>query len=118
LFGKDVTIEDFLGEETFFGGGSRAGKLTTDMLSRLHQYEHGFGEQLDTPWLKEQFPFIDLYRWIGKGGAETNIEFVREYFEATKLRIVVTFSHLVSSWTASNFVHQYGLPTYCLRLLS
>ena len=27
-------------------------------------------------------------------------------------RIIVTFSQLVSAWTASNFVHPYGLPRY------
>lgn len=48
LFGKDVTIEDFIAEETFIGGNSRAGRLTVDMLARLHQYETWFwGKDVD-----------------------------------------------------------------------
>ena len=50
LFGKDVTIEDFTAEETFLSGNSRAGKLTCDILARLHQYEHGFGDRQLMPY--------------------------------------------------------------------
>jgi len=38
LFGKDVTLEDFIGENTFFSGTSRAGKMTIDMLARVQQF--------------------------------------------------------------------------------
>ena len=120
LFGKDVTIEDFTAEETFLSGNSRAGKLTLDILSRLHQYEHGFGDRQLAPILEGQFPFIDLYPWIGHDNTEAAIELARDYFARMAPRIIVTFSRLVSSITASNFVHPYGLPrhvSFCAMLI-
>lgn len=64
------------------------------------------------PIVKGQFPFVDLYAWIGHDNAEAAVELVRDYFARMMPRIIVTFSQLVSAWTASNFVHPYGLPRY------
>jgi hypothetical protein len=111
LFGKDVTIEDLQDENTFLSGVSRTGRLTVDILARLHQFEHAFGDGLTNPFLEGQFPFVDLYPWIGKNETEVAADLAPQYFADIKPRIVVTFSRLVSSWTASNFVHEYGLPT-------
>lgn len=112
LVGKDVTIEDIQGENTFLSGSSRAGKITVDMLTRLHQWEFGFAQQLLQPFVDGQFPFVDVFPWIGKSEPEHDVGLVREYLGITQPRIVVTFSRLVASWTASNFVHAHGLPRY------
>jgi hypothetical protein len=105
LFGKDVTLEDFQGEKTFLSGASRAGSLTVELLSRLHQFEYGFGEPQVLPFMAGQFPFVDLFNYIGHGDPAAQIELARAYFEAMEPRIVVTFSRLVSAWTVSNFIH-------------
>lgn len=112
LVGKDVTIEDLVGENTFLSGSSRAGKLTLELLSRIHQFENNFGQLTTNPFIDGQFPFVDVFPWIGKTEPEVGVEFVRRYLEGTQPRIVVTFSRFVSSWVASDFVHAYGLPTY------
>ena len=114
LVGKDITIEDLQGEKTFLSGSSRAGKLTIDLLSRLYQWEFGFGEQLLRPFLKGQFPFVDMFPWIGKSNPKNDIGLVREYLAITQPRIVVGFSRLVSSWTSANFLHSHGLPRFVL----
>jgi hypothetical protein len=111
LFGKAVTIQDLTAEKTFLSSDSRAGKLTVDLLATVHQFENGYGQQLVGKFCDEDFPFVDMFPWIGKSNPEAAIEFAREYFSLTKPRIIVTFSRLVSSWTAAHFHHPYGLPT-------
>ena len=112
LFGKDVTLEDFKAENTFLSGSSRAGKLTVDMLGRIHQFEHSFAQVQVLPFIEGQFPFVDLYPWIGHLATKAALDLVREYFDSTKPRIIVTFSRTVSSWVASNFVHSYGMERF------
>jgi hypothetical protein len=112
LVGKDVTIQDLIGENTFLSGASRAGRLTVDMIARVHQFENGSGQPMPNPFFDGQFPFVDVFPWIGHENVEVGVEFVRQYLEGTRPRIVVTFSRLVSSWTASSFVHAWGLPQY------
>jgi hypothetical protein len=117
LFGKDVTLEDFLGENTFLSGNSRAGKMTIDTLAGVHQFEHNFAQALSSPFVDGQFPFVDLYPWMGHLGTEGAVDLVREYFAVTRPRIMVTFSQTVSSWVASRFVHGYGLGRLFPRLI-
>jgi hypothetical protein len=112
LFGEDVTIEDYSGEQTFLHGPSRAGTLTHTILRRIHQYEHNFGEPQVSPLVEGQFPFINLFPWIGHAAPEVAAELARQYFAIVQPRIVVTFSRLVSAWTASNFVHPYGISRF------
>jgi hypothetical protein len=38
LVGKDVAVEDLTGETTFFSESSRAGRVTVDMLTLVHQF--------------------------------------------------------------------------------
>jgi hypothetical protein len=118
LVGKDVTIQDLVGENTFLSGASRAGRLTVDMIERVHQFENGFGQPMPNPFFDGQFPFVNVFPWIGHENFKVGLEFVRQYLEGTRPRIVVTFSRLVSSWTASSFVHAWGLPQYTPRLRS
>jgi hypothetical protein len=112
LFGKDVTIEDYTNENSFLSGDSQAGTFTADILAKLHQYEHGYSQRLAMPFMDGQFPFVNMYPFIGKSDPASAIELAREYLARTQPRLIVTFSRLVSSWTASNFVHAYGIPTY------
>lgn len=112
LFGKDVTLEDFQGANTFLSGASRAGSLTVQLLGRLHQFESGFGEPQVFPFMAGQFPFVDLFNYVGHGDPLAQVQLARGYFEAVEPRIVVTFSRLVSAWTASNFIHPHGLPRF------
>ena len=112
LVGKDVAIEDLTGEITFLSESSRAGRVTVDMLALVHQYENGFGQPCLRPFFEGQFPFVDVLPWIGNRNVEFGIEFVRQYIEGTRPRIVVTFSRSVSTWTASSFFRPRGLPLY------
>ena len=112
VLGKDITLEDFKGENTFLSGNSRSGKLTSDMLARVHQFENQFGQPHLQPFVEGQFPFIDVYPFIGQLATEGCVELAREYFADTMPRIVVTLSQKVSSWVASNFVHGRGLVYY------
>jgi hypothetical protein len=116
LFGKDITLEDFVGENTFLSGNSRAGKMTIDMLARIHQFEHNFAQAQCLPFVDGQFPFVDMYPWMGHLATESALDVVREYFAVTRPRIMVTFSQKVSSWVASKFVHRYGLGRLLSRL--
>jgi hypothetical protein len=117
LFGKDVIIEDYTNENSFLSGGSQAGTFTADILAKLHQFEHGYSQRLAMPFMDGQFPFVDMYPFIGKSDPASAIELAREYFARTQPRLIVTFSRMVSSWTASNFVHAYGIPTYISVLI-
>jgi len=114
MFGKDVTIEDLRGGNPFLSGPSRAGHLTMEILTKLHQFEHAFAAPLVQPFVDGQFPFVDLFPWIGKAASGVCAEFARQYFAIIQPRIIVTFSRLVSSWTASNFVHSDGFPRFYL----
>jgi len=117
LVGKDVALEDLTGHNTFLSGSSHPGRLTVDMLARVHQYENRFGQPMTRPFFEGQFPFVDVFPWIGHRNVEVAIEFVRQYLEGTRPRIVVTFSKLVSTWTASSFVHPWGLPSYFSQIV-
>ena len=120
LVGKDVAIEDLTGEITFLSESSRAGRVTVDMLALVHQYENGFGQPCLRPFFEGQFPFVYVLPWIGNRNVEVGIEFVRQYIEGTRPRIVVTFSRSVSIWTASSFFRPgpRDLPLYFSRLRS
>jgi hypothetical protein len=112
LVGKDVAVEDLTGEITFLSESSRAGRVTVDMLTLVHQYENGFGRPCLMPFFEGQFPFVDVLPWIGNRNVEFGIEFVRQYIEGTRPRMVVTFSRSVSTWTASSFLRPRDWPSY------
>jgi hypothetical protein len=117
-FGKDITIEDYKKEVTFFSGNSRAANVTITMLANLRQNEAGFGDRINQePFLDGQFPFINLFPHIGHEDPEDAAELAREYIAITQPRVIVTFSRLVSSWVAANFVHPYGIPRSYSSLL-
>jgi len=115
FLGKDVTYADYLAEETFWGGGSRAGVLTTDMLQRIVDTEadsHGRGgyQQILRPqgsfWC-----FADLWPWLWHQNAEQAMYFLRSYLATTRPLIVVSYSRAVNTVTRGNFLHKNGAST-------
>lgn len=66
FFGKDITLEDYLGEKLFIKGKSRAGLLTRDFLCRLaatEEINHGqyWEDGAFNPFF---FTFFDLWCWL------------------------------------------------------
>lgn len=112
IFGKDVTIQSIQREYSFLSRNVRSGKLTYDILSRLHQWEYGFGQYVEQPWSRGQFPFMDLFPRVGHENITDCMELARDYTAAVKPRVVVTLSRLVSSVAAPNLAHVNGLPRY------
>lgn len=108
LIGKDVTIEDINGTSPFLSGESRAGKLTMQIIRILHAWEHNLTTPLLLPFIEGQFPFIDLFPYIGHSHPDVAAEFVQRYLRETGALIGVTFSQTVSSWAAAHFLHGYG----------
>ncbi|KAI9099983.1 hypothetical protein DFS34DRAFT_678955 [Phlyctochytrium arcticum] len=110
LIGKDITKEDYLANQPFLTGPSRAGALTRDFSARLQSWEnnhHGWdAAQLSTG----PFPLVNLCPWPALQPEDAVLVQLGQYLRATRPLLLVVFSLKVNACAAANFYHSYGLP--------
>ncbi|KAN0106163.1 hypothetical protein V8E51_009039 [Hyaloscypha variabilis] len=108
--GRDITLEDYVGENSFLGGKSQAGLLNRDFLRRLAQFEeqnHG-QEWSDGRFDPTIFSFINLWRWLLHDNLADATKLLLHYMRIVRPLIVVTHSRPVTSILKANFTHQHG----------
>lgn len=114
VLGKDLTLDNYLREVSFYDGGSQAGTATRDLLQRTASAEsecvngaqswdsNGFSTQI--------FPFSNLWDWLNHVQPDAAAGFMKTYLSIAKPLICASFARDVNDYTLANFVHSSGVP--------
>lgn len=108
MLGKDITLEDFVSENTFFNGFSRAAHLTKSLVRSLVGIE---ALRQKVPWHEHEFdpmtviPFRDLWCSIRHRRRRAAIRLLRAWLAIVRPLIVDTNGRETVGVTRSHFQH-------------
>ena len=113
--GSEFTLEAYLNAVPFYKGGSGARDLVAEIFSCLVKWESGPYTQSITPADmvdRHYLPFINLFSWTKIHDRDQNaaVGQVREYLQAAKPLVALTFGQKVSSIAIGAFQHENGIP--------
>lgn len=114
FLGKDVTMGEYISETRYIDGGSQAGYLTRDFISRLVKQEaraHGRDWDFNSfdPHLG-YFTFLDFWPWLRHKDRAKATELLQDYLGITQPLLVVTFGAQTNAITRANFLNDHGVP--------
>lgn len=112
LVGKDITLEDYVEESSFFDGRSRAATVTKDMIRRLAVAEaESHRDTIPSVNFDPKMPFIDLWPYLKHYDIIWVISCLRSILSVTRPLVLVSFSREVNAITRADFHHQMGISS-------